>query len=209
VLKRLEDRSVDYAVVARLSRVIKRLLPGLEYHPISHRWEVAEFEHRLWGWSKARRFVVTRRLLEEAEPQPTLFVVGRYVYRAWNTNLSLTPAGVWRFYEGRGSIEPRLAELRQDFALRKIPTHSFTANAIFFEIIRLAYNLVTAFQRICLPEPWQSLTLQQLRYKLFFLPGELIRPQNRPVLRLKDSKHIQHLANTILSCVNQLKPITV
>jgi Transposase DDE domain group 1 len=209
VLKRLEDRSVDYAVVARLSRVIKRILPGLDYQPLNRRWEVAEFEHCLWGWSQARRFVVLRRLLEETEPQPTLFVLGRYVYRAWNTNLSLTPAGVWRFYEGRGAIEPRIAELRQDFALRKIPTHSFTANAIFFEIIRLAYNLVTAFQRLCLPEPWQRLTLQQLRYKLFLLPGELIRPQNRPVLRLKDARYVQDLTKTILSNVYQLKPITM
>lgn len=207
VLKRLEDRSVDYAVVARLSRVVKRFLPGLDYQPINPRWEAAEFEHRLWGWSKARRFVVMRRLLEEDEPQPTLFLLGRYLYRAWNTNLALTPAGVWHFYEGRGAIEPRIAELRQDFALRRIPTHSFTANAIFFEIIRLAYNLVTAFQRLCLPDAWQSLTLQQLRYKLFLLPGELIRPQNRPVLRLKDSKYVQNLINTILSNVYQLKPI--
>jgi hypothetical protein len=209
VLKRLEDGSVDYAVVARLSRVLKRILPGLDYQPYSQRWEVAEFEHRHWGWSKARRFVVTRRLLEETEPQPTLFAVGRYIFRVWVTNLSLTPAGVWHFYEGRAAIEPRIAELREDFALRHIPTHSYGANALFFEIIRLAYNLVTAFQRICLPEPWQHLTLQQLRYKLFLLPGELVRPQNRPVLRLNNSKYIQDLTNKILSNLCHLRPIAV
>lgn len=209
VLTRLEDQSVDYAVVARINPRLKRTLPGLNYQPFGRRWELAEFDEQLWGWSQARRFVAARRLLEPDEPQPTLFTLGRYVYRAWVTNLALTPAGVWHFYEGRAAIEPRIMELRQDFALRKIPTHSFAANAIFFEIIRLAYNLVTAFQRICLPEPWQSLTLQQLRYKLFFLPGELIRPQNRPILRLKDSKYLQGLAHTILSKVNQLKPIRV
>ena len=32
-------------------------------------------------------------------------------------------------------------------------------------VIRLAYNLVTAFQRTCLQESWQNLTLGKLRYK--------------------------------------------
>ena len=209
VLKQLEQLSADYAVVARLTLSIKRFLSGLDYQPYVRRWEVAEFEHQLQGWSRARRFVVARRLLEETDPQPTLFVLGRYVYRVWVTNLLLSPVGVWHFYDGRAAIEPRITELREDFALRKIPTRSFVANAVYHEIIRLAYNLVTAFQRTCLPEPWQNLTLQRLRYKLFFLPGELIRPQNRPVLRLKDSKFIEDLKDVILTNVNNLNPLTV
>ena len=55
----------------------------------------------------------------------TLFAVGRYLYRAWTTNPDLTPVAVWRFYEGRVAMEPRIRELREDFALRKIPTASF------------------------------------------------------------------------------------
>ncbi len=74
-------------------------------------------------------------------------------------------------------MEPRICELREDYALRKIPTGSFAANALYLEIIRLAYNLVTAFQRNCLQESWQSLTLEKLRYKLFLLPGQLTRPR--------------------------------
>lgn len=51
---------------------------------------------------------------------------------------------------------------------------------LYLEIVRLAYNLVTAFQRTCLEESWQHLTLQRLRYKLFVLPGERTRPQAEP-----------------------------
>ena len=109
--------------------------------------------------------------------------MGRYFYRVWVTNLTLTPAGVWHFYDGRAAMEPRIHELREDFALRKIPTSSFEANALYLEVIRLAYNLVAIFQRLCLPEEWQSLTLSKLRHRLFWLPGELTRPQNRPTLR--------------------------
>src|ERR1700683_2178643 len=84
--------------------------------------------------------------------ETTLFTLGRYMYRPWVANLNLTPAGIWRFYDGRAGMEPRIGELREDFALRKIPRSSFAANALYLEIIRLAYNLVTPFQRNCLQE---------------------------------------------------------
>ena len=71
----------------------------------------------------------------------------------------------------------------------------------------MAYNLVTAFQRTCLPDSWQSYTLQKLRFKLFLLPGELTRPQNRPTLRLKDSPLIERLANEILANVAKIPPL--
>jgi Transposase DDE domain group 1 len=118
----------------------------------------------------------------------------------------LTPAGVW-LYDGRAGMEPRICELREDFALRKIPTASFAANALYLEIIRLGYNLVTAFQYNCLEASRQNLTLHKLRYKLSLLPGELTRPQNRPVLRLRESPLLQNLANDILCKVHRLKPI--
>jgi len=182
-------------------------LPGLRYQAVNRDWEMADFEHRPHGWPQARRFVVARRFIPEEEAQTTLFTLGRYVYRAWVTNRSLTPAGVWHFYDGRAGMEPRTGELREDFALRKIPTASFAANALYLEIIRLACNLVTALQRNCLQESWQNVTLAKLCYKLFLLPGELIRPQNRPVLRLRESPMLQNLANDILTNIRTLKPL--
>jgi Transposase DDE domain group 1 len=209
VLEILEARATQYAVVARLTQAFKRLLPGLRYESVNRQWEMAEFEYRPHGWPQARRFVVARRFIPDEEPQSTLFTLGRYVYRAWVTNMDLTPSGVWHYYDGRAGMEPRICELREDYALRKIPTASFAANTLYLEIVRLAYNLVTAFQRNCLEESWQSLTLQKLRHKLFLLPGELTRPQNRPVLRLRESPLLQDLANGILRKVHRLKPIQV
>jgi len=198
VLHELEAQRAHYAVVARLTTPLKRCFPGLHYSRANPRWELAETEYRAHGWPHARRVVVARRFIEDQDAQTTLFASGRYLYRAWITNLALPPAAVWRFYEGRAAMEPRIHELREDFALRKVPTASFDANALYLEVIRLAYNLVTAFQRMCLPDSWQSYTLQNLRFKLFLLPGELTRPQNRPTLRLKESPVIQRLADSIL-----------
>jgi hypothetical protein len=207
VLDILEARSAQYAVVARMIPSLKRALRGLRYEPMNPRWEITEFEHHPHGWPHGRRCIVARKRIEETDPEPTLFTLERYAYRAWHTNLSMTPAGVWHFYDGRAGMERRIREIREDYALPKIPTQAFAANALYLEVIRLAHNLVTAFQRTCLPAEWQSFTLSKLRHKLFWVPGELTRPQNRPTLRLVNSPLITVWAEKILHRVHRLKPL--
>ena len=206
VLEMLEARA-QYAVVARMTSSLKRKLGSLRYERLKADWEIAEFEHRPTDWPHSRRCVVARRSIQESEPEPTLFAMQRYLYRAWITNLPLTPAGVWNFYDGRAGMERRIRELREDFTLRNLPTADFAANALYLEVIRLAYNLVTAFQRTCLPKEWQDHTLSKLRYKLFWLPGELTRPQNRPTLRLANSPAVKAWAENIRQRIQKLKPL--
>src|SRR5215472_11823677 len=110
------SRSTQFTVVARLTTAFKRLLPGLQYESVNQQWEMAEFEYRPHGWPQARRFVVARRFIPNDEPQSTLFTLGRYGYRAWVTNMDLTPSGIWHYYDGRATIEPRICELREDYA---------------------------------------------------------------------------------------------
>jgi len=181
-------------------------LSGLSYNAVNRFWQVSECEHRLHSWPRSRRFVVTRKLLEQ-DDQTTLFTMGRYVYRVWITNLSLTRPGVRRFYDGRAAMKLRIRELRDDFALGKIPTRSYAANSLFLEVVRLAYNLVTGFQNICLPDPWCALTLSRLRYNLLLLPAELTRTTNPPVLRLCPSPHLEDLAQPIQRCLALLTPL--
>src|SRR5713101_7237213 len=207
VLEMLEVRPAQYAVVARMTATLKRALGGLRYERLNPRWEIAEGDHRASDWPRARRCIVARRLIEETEPEPTLFTLERYLYRAWFTSLPLTPAGVWHFYDGRAAMETRIRELREDFALRKIPTRAFAANALYLEVVRLAYNLVTAFQRTCLPDKWQNLTLSKLRHKLFWLPGELTRPQNRPILRLANAPVLHKWTEDIQHRIHRLKSL--
>ena len=208
VLTMLEERPAQYAVVARMASGLKQKLSGLRYERLNACWEIAECEYRAQGWPQTRRCIVARRPIEETEPQPTLFTLQRYAYRAWITNLPLTPAGVWHYYDGRAGMERRIRELREDFALRKIPTRAFAANALYLEVVRMAYNLVTAFQQTCMPEAWRDLTLSKLRHKLFWLPGELTRPHNRPTLRLAQIPENKTIMEKILSAVHKQKPLS-
>ena len=208
VLDLLETRpTAQYAVVSRMVPSLKRELGGLRYERLNADWEIAEFEHRPHGWPNARRCIVARKPIQESDSEPTLFVMKHYAYRAWHTNLPMTSAGVWHFYDGRAGMERRIREIREDYTLTKIPTHAFEANALYLEVVRLAYNLVTAFQRTCLPQEWQCLTLSKLRHRLFWLPGELTRPQNRPTLRLVNSLFLARRGEEILRRVHRLKPL--
>ena len=90
---------------------------------------------------------------------------------------------------------------------RSGPKSVAKANALYLEVVRLAYNVVTAFQRTCLPKEWQGLTLSKLRHRLLWLPGELTRPQNRPILRFANWPLIQKRADEVLHHVHGLKPL--
>ena len=184
----LEARpTAQYAVVARMIPSLKRELGGLRYERLnptgkSRNWNtILTIGHTpgvaLWRVSPSRR----------KRPKADLVCHEALRLSSLAHEPSVTPAGVWHFYDGRAGMERRIREIREDYALTKIPTRAFEANALYLEVVRLAYNLVTAFQRTCLPQEWQSLTLSKLRHRLFWLPGELTRPQNRPTLRLVNS----------------------
>ena len=129
-LSELEDRAADYAVVAKVYPPLKRLLPGIAYERVNPVWEMGECWHGARPWFEPRRHIVARRLIETSEATATLFARGRYQYRCWVTNRDLSPAGVQHFYDGRATLEVRIRELRQDFALTRIPTRRFAANAL-------------------------------------------------------------------------------
>lgn len=203
----LESQSAEYAVVARMTPALKHLLPGLRDAPVPTigKWLISNTVLRVGpepvvSWSRAALWLPMKPNL------PCLLWGAMPIAPGLPISCSLlsTP-GI--SYDARVALEPRIGELLQDYALRKIPTRSFEAHALFMEVIRLAYNLVIAFQRLCLPEPWQRLTLSKLRYKLFLLPGELTRPQNRPVLQLRQSSMLLVLADEILRSISKVRPL--
>jgi len=106
------------------------------------------------GWSHARRCIVARKLIQRAtgaEPVTMDLCVSSLAHGP-----ALTPAGVWYFYDGRAGMERRIREIRADYGAQEDSDVSdFAANALYLEVIRLAYNLVTAFsERV--PEESQS-----------------------------------------------------
>ena len=181
----LDEKKIGYAIVARMTSAIKGKIEGLRYRKFSGTWSVTEFQYTPWKWKGPHRFVVIRRPIKEKETeQLTLFQLKRYAYSVFVTNLSLKPESVWRFYRNRASIDRTIKELKENYALSKIPTKNFQANHMFFNLLLFAYNIVNWFRRICLPKKFQHATLQTLRDELLVLPARLIRAKHRNILKL-------------------------
>jgi hypothetical protein len=185
IIEFIEEKRAFYAIVARLTRPLKNRLSGLRYRRVSPGVWAAQFWYCPQGWPGPRRFVVIRRPLpEEPSSQLHLFQMGGYSYQVLVTNLELTPLHLWRFYNRRARAELIIRELKDAYALGKVPTKDFQANEAFFQIVLLAYNLLNWFKRLCAPAPLQRATLQRLRQRLILVPAQLVRPGGIPTLRI-------------------------
>ncbi|MBI4726273.1 transposase [candidate division TA06 bacterium] len=106
----LEEAHVGYAVVAKLTKPIKRTVCSIRYRLFKPTTAVVEFTYQPMGWKTPHRFVVIRRPVADNE---------RYSYQVFVTNLPLQAEQVWYFYRPRAAIETDIRELKQSFSLAK------------------------------------------------------------------------------------------
>jgi len=188
----LDQAGCGYIIVASKVKNFLPMAHRARFKPMHFGWAVAEFDYTPQKWKHAHRFVVVRRPLEEdpdEADQLTLFQTGRFKYSAYVTNLDLKAENIWRTYHSRANIEKSIRELLYHLALNKIPTHEWTANVAFFQILLFAYNLVHWFKRLCLPEEYFRATVETIRNDFLVLPGKLTCRAGRNVLQLPRDYH--------------------
>ncbi|MEW5897524.1 MAG: IS1380 family transposase [Nanoarchaeota archaeon] len=206
----LDEENIGYAIVARMHKSLKARIVSSHYHEFAEGWEATEFTFPVASFKKEHRFIAIRRPkeLEPEEVQRSLFTFKKYVYRrTFVTNLELTPEGVWRFYCDRGFQELLLREFKDSFFMAQIPTKSFRANATYMEMILWAYDLVLAFQYLCLPEEVQNWNISTLRRELWWLPAEWVKYGNRNILWLPKQYPQQDLFFRIQRTISKVKPL--
>ena len=74
--------------------------------------------------------------------------------------------------------------LKNDLAGGRLPSGLFGANAAWWAIVALAFNLNSAMKRLVLGGQWVSKRLKALRFALIVLPGRVVRHARRLVIRL-------------------------
>lgn len=205
----LEEKRAFYVIVARLTKPLQHRLGALRYRRIAREIWAAEFRYCPHGWKQPRRFVAIRRPIpEEPSAQLHLFQMGRFTYQVFVTNLSLKPLNLWRFYNQRATAELIIRELKDAYALGKIPTRDFQSNEAFFQIVLLAYNLLNWFKRLCVPRHWQRMTLRRMRQRLLVVPAQLVRPDGAPTLRIAAGYVYTEDFLNILKRIKRIHPLT-
>ena len=207
-IRLLDDKNIQFVVVAKMTRPIQEKLEALRYHRFQGHWQVAEFRYQPMRWLKPYRFIVVRRPKPEnplERAQLTLFTLKHYVYHVFVTNLALEPDSVWRFYKGRAQAELFIRQLKWDYPIGKIPTNNFRANQAYFHLVLLAFSLTCYFKRMVLPKYFQKATLNKLRTDLFLLPAQLLRIHNRNVLKIPGDYAYQEALHSTLSRIHKLR----
>ena len=200
------SQKAGFAVVAPVYQSMKFRLPGLRYQRVNKTESTAEFHHQPYKWDRPYRFVVLReKLSEKRREQLTLFTSKAYAYHMIVTNLDLTPYGVFTFYQDRTGLERIIRILKDDLPFGKAPTKQFDPNALYAELSLLSYNLMIWFRRLCLPEDWQTYSVEILRRRLFSVPGEFTRTGNRPMLKLPKNSPYQ---SEFLSALERIKKLS-
>ena len=132
----------------------------------------------------------------------------RYVYRAIATNMihrrNHTPSEVVHWYNRRGECsENRIKELKNDFAAKHPPCGEFEANALYFDIAALAYN-VFAHLRQGLPARYETARAPTIRLRLFDLAGKIVRHARYVVIKMS-RPHCERF-RTALASIRLLLP---
>ena len=163
-----------------------------KYHRVKE--EVGEFLHTMERIYHAFRIVVIKRQVTPILPTMERFLDEeellayaneRYSVIATNAeDTSLTAQEVVKLYRQRGETsENRIKALKGGFNLSYLPTSDFMANALYFQIGALAYNLFIMFRQT-LQQSWQKHAVQTIRYKLYNIAGKVITHAGRTILKV-------------------------
>ena len=188
LLSFLEQHSLSYIVVARLTKFIKREAQRVaNWRALDANYSVGEFRLMLCGWEQSRRFVVVRELARESRNSKgrKLIEVPGYTFRIFVTTRADAPEVIWRDYNKRADMENRIGELKHDLGADGFCLKQFFATEAAFQTVLLLFNLLVEFQRAAgLPGYREPATLRTL---VFTCGAILGRAGRRLVLHLSES----------------------
>jgi hypothetical protein len=101
---------------------------------------------------------------------------------------------IWLSRERCGKREEMHAIMKNDLAGGHLPSAYFAANAPWWAIMILAFNLNSLMKHLPLPEDWESKRLKALRFGFINLPGREVNHFWQLIIRLSGS----HTAYPIL-----------
>ena len=115
---------------------------------------------------------------------PEQITSGQYIYRSIATNLeTLSDSKVIHFYNQRGEdSENRIKELKNDFGARQMPCGDFNANALYFDICSLSYNLFALMRQI-LPLEFANKRAKYVRNRLYAIAAKVLQHGRQVIVK--------------------------
>lgn len=190
LLKYLVGEQIAFTISADMGPELRRVCaaPGVAWALLEERVtetvEVAEVEYTSGRWPRgaaplrylALRFTATQGSLFGTAPKYLAIVTNR-----WDD----APAALVRWHwEKGGTIEHTHDVVKNDLAAGVLPSGKFGANAAWYRLTLLTYNVLTVLRHRALPERFRQARPKRLRYEVFTVPAEIHTHARRLTARL-------------------------
>lgn len=164
------------------SAVIKSIktIKETEWEEYQKGRQIAETVHTMNDTKEAFRLIVQRW----PKRQGDLFDPEPYSYRVIATNRTESPGEVIDIHNQRGQAENYIKELVSGFGMEWMPCRETYANAVFFRIGVLAYNLFLLMKNLIMFPWYRTSTIATVRWKLYQTAGMVVSHARRTVLKL-------------------------
>ena len=106
--------------------------------------------------------------------------------------------------EKAGTVEHVHDVLKNELGAGTMPCGRFGANAAWFRLNVLTYNVLSAFKRLTLPEKLHTARPKKLRFRLFGLAGKVVRHAGRELLRIAGSAEVVRELHTARAALKAL-----
>ncbi len=130
-------------------------------------------------------------------------------HHAFVTNLELDAVEADRFHRAHATVELAIRDLKEGAGLEHCPSGRFFANAAWLGCAVLAHNLIRWTASLGGVHTDDRLTVAStVRFRMLTVPGRLVHPGGRPVLRLPERWPWAQSFTTALSNLRALPLVT-
>jgi hypothetical protein len=193
VMNYCHGNDIRYTITADHDEAVMRgirNIPATDWKPVHDKdgvrtgREYAEFIHTMNESDHSFRMVVQRW----PNPQRDLFEQHEeYCYHVIATDFTeeekISEEVIW-WHNGRANSENYNKEVKLGFNLDYMPCGEYGANAVWFGIGILAYNLFVASKVFLLPKSWLHKTIGTIRWQFVQIAGRIIRHAGCLIVRI-------------------------
>lgn len=188
LINELDKDKVKWGITADMDQAVKTAITSIP----DSQWkepqegcgyEIAETVHSMNKTENAFRLLIKR----EMRRQGNMFETERYFHHAVATSWTAeekSAVEVLQWHNQRGQAENFNKELKIGFGMERMPSGQTEANAVFFRIGVIAYNLFIGFKRLSCPESWVKHTIATFRWKIIQTAGRIVKHSGSIFLRL-------------------------
>ena len=183
VIDRCIAESVLFSITADQDKAVKEAIKSIgkkEWQPYEREREIADTVHTMNSTKRAFRLIVQRWPKLQAE----LFDRDPYCYHVIATNREEPAKEVVALHNQRGQAENFIKELKEGFGMEWMPCGETSANAVFFRIGVIAYNLFQAMKLLSFPSWWRTFTIATARWRLYQTAAQVVRHAHQVLLKL-------------------------